>query len=163
MNKLVVPAILVSITLVAGIFAFMPVEKASTVHTTIQGTQLTNLDVAFVDDTKTANATATCGVGNAGLVYWTVSNSSFAVSPGIAADVSSTFTLTSDGVFDGNDLEIVLATNSSTASGITAITGATAIDFSLGFDTTGTQNIGDILVSVQCQSGDAANAAATAP
>ena len=35
MNKLVIPAILVSITLVAGIFAFMPVEKVSTVHTTI--------------------------------------------------------------------------------------------------------------------------------
>ena len=35
MNKIVIPAILVSITLVAGIFALMPVEKASTVHTTI--------------------------------------------------------------------------------------------------------------------------------
>jgi len=40
MNKLVIPTILVSITLVAGIFAFMPVEKASTVHTTIA----TNID-----------------------------------------------------------------------------------------------------------------------
>lgn len=40
MNKLVIPAILVSITLVAGVFAFMPVEKASTVHTTIA----TNVD-----------------------------------------------------------------------------------------------------------------------
>jgi len=35
MNKLVMPALLVSITLVTGIFAFMPVEKVSTVHTTI--------------------------------------------------------------------------------------------------------------------------------
>lgn len=40
MNKLVIPTILVSITLIAGIFAFMPVEKASTVHTTIA----TNID-----------------------------------------------------------------------------------------------------------------------
>ena len=35
MNKIVIPVILVSITLVAGIFALMPIEKASTVHTTI--------------------------------------------------------------------------------------------------------------------------------
>ena len=36
MNKIVIPAILVSITLVAGIFALMPIEKAGTVHTTLQ-------------------------------------------------------------------------------------------------------------------------------
>jgi len=35
LNKIVIPAILVSITLVAGIFALMPIEKAGTVHTTI--------------------------------------------------------------------------------------------------------------------------------
>jgi len=40
MNKLFIPTILAVIVLVAGIFAFIPVEKASTVHTTIQGTQL---------------------------------------------------------------------------------------------------------------------------
>ena len=35
MKKLVIPAILAATVLVAGAFAFMPVEKASTVHTTI--------------------------------------------------------------------------------------------------------------------------------
>jgi len=40
MNKLTIPAILVATVMVAGIFAFMPVQQASTVHTTIQGTQL---------------------------------------------------------------------------------------------------------------------------
>ena len=35
MNKIVIPAILAVTIVVAGIFAFMPVEKASTVHTTI--------------------------------------------------------------------------------------------------------------------------------
>jgi len=35
MNKLTIPAILVATVMVAGIFAFMPVEKASTVHDTI--------------------------------------------------------------------------------------------------------------------------------
>jgi len=35
MNKLTIPAILVATVMVAGIFAFMPVQEASTVHTTI--------------------------------------------------------------------------------------------------------------------------------
>ena len=35
MNKIVIPAILAVTILLAGIFAFMPVEDASTVHTTI--------------------------------------------------------------------------------------------------------------------------------
>ena len=34
MNKLTIPAILAATVMVAGIFAFMPVEQASTVHTT---------------------------------------------------------------------------------------------------------------------------------
>jgi len=35
MNKLVIPAILVATVMVAGIFAFIPVEQATTVHTTV--------------------------------------------------------------------------------------------------------------------------------
>ena len=35
MNKLTIPAILAATVMVAGIFAFMPVEQASTVHTTL--------------------------------------------------------------------------------------------------------------------------------
>jgi len=35
MNKLIIPTILTATVLVAGIFAFMPVQQASTVHTTI--------------------------------------------------------------------------------------------------------------------------------
>ena len=35
MNKLTIPSILAATVLIAGIFAFMPVEKASTVHVTI--------------------------------------------------------------------------------------------------------------------------------
>ena len=35
MNKLAIPAILVATVMVAGIFAFIPVEQASTVHDTI--------------------------------------------------------------------------------------------------------------------------------
>ena len=35
MNKIVIPAILGITIIIAGIFAFMPIEKAATVHTTI--------------------------------------------------------------------------------------------------------------------------------
>lgn len=35
MNKLVIPSILTAAVLIAGMFAFMPIDKASTVHTTI--------------------------------------------------------------------------------------------------------------------------------
>ena len=42
MNKLTIPSILAATVLIAGIFAFMPVEKASTVHTGL-GTQLTTI------------------------------------------------------------------------------------------------------------------------
>lgn len=46
MNKLAIPAILVAIVMVAGIFAFSPIEQASTVHTTIQNTQQTVVERA---------------------------------------------------------------------------------------------------------------------
>ena len=36
MNKLTIPSILAATVLIAGIFAFMPVEKASTVHTGLE-------------------------------------------------------------------------------------------------------------------------------
>ena len=35
MNKLTIPSILAATVLIAGIFAFMPVEKANTVHTSL--------------------------------------------------------------------------------------------------------------------------------
>ena len=43
MNKLTIPSILAATVLIAGIFAFMPVEKASTVHTGL-GSQLTTIE-----------------------------------------------------------------------------------------------------------------------
>jgi len=53
MNKLTIPAILVATVMVAGIFAFMPVEQASTVHDTIQAT---SLQIQTVDSTPAAFA-----------------------------------------------------------------------------------------------------------
>jgi len=97
LNKFTIPVILVATVLVAGIFAFMPVEKASTVHTTlqsstaattahgllqtltastaqtaaIQNTQLNNTKNTF-QTALDGNATASCGAAGGGfLVYWT--------------------------------------------------------------------------------------------
>ena len=47
MNKIVIPALLVSTVMVAGMFAFMPVEQANTVHTTI--TDAINIEDIFAD------------------------------------------------------------------------------------------------------------------
>ena len=46
LNKIVIPAILGITILVAGIFAFIPIDKATTVHTTIQATITDNRNVA---------------------------------------------------------------------------------------------------------------------
>ena len=46
MNKLTIPAILVATVMVAGVFAFMPVEQASTVHTTVIASISASCDAA---------------------------------------------------------------------------------------------------------------------
>ena len=48
MSKLTIPVILVATIMIAGMFAFMPVEQASTVHTTI-GTGASTVLVATLD------------------------------------------------------------------------------------------------------------------
>ena len=50
MNKLTIPAILVATVMVAGIFAFMPVEQASTVHKSAAGQGLQSVTVATAAD-----------------------------------------------------------------------------------------------------------------
>ena len=54
MNKLVIPMTLSAIVLIAGFFAFAPIEEATTVHTTIQATSA---------QTDTIVRTTTAGVG----------------------------------------------------------------------------------------------------
>jgi hypothetical protein len=66
MKKVLIPAILGTILLVAGMFAFMPIDKASTVHSTIQATVIsksaafsdTDWDVAAGEDEKRLTCTA---------------------------------------------------------------------------------------------------------
>jgi len=68
MNKLAIPAILVAVIMVAGIFAFSPVEQASTVHGSISTEVQAVADAICsqsvgggVDDSSDANlATGEC-------------------------------------------------------------------------------------------------------
>jgi len=54
MNKLIIPAILATTILVAGMFAFMPVQKASTVHRSLgsaqQGFAINGIDLIDATD-----------------------------------------------------------------------------------------------------------------
>ena len=57
MNKLAIPAILAATVLVAGIFAFMPVQQASTVHLTLATGDNTSLAGEVTDGTTTLTST----------------------------------------------------------------------------------------------------------
>lgn len=60
MNKLVIPALLLGVVMVAGAFAFVPVGQAATVHDTLL-TEAQDLGDAFCDwsDDTTANDSQT--------------------------------------------------------------------------------------------------------
>jgi len=60
MNKLTIPTILVATVMVAGMFAFIPVEKATTVHTTISA-------VGFAADSLGVGDIATGAIAADGL------------------------------------------------------------------------------------------------
>lgn len=51
LNKILIPAALVATVIIAGIFAFMPVEKAGTVHSTLATTS----SISTLSDTVTSN------------------------------------------------------------------------------------------------------------
>ena len=91
MNKLTIPAILVATVMVAGIFAFIPVEQASTVHTTgtTQGTTSTTTTGAFA---TAGDLVFTCGALSGCVIQEIYINSD-----GTAASVLSTVILTNGG------------------------------------------------------------------
>ena len=67
MNKMTIPSLLLGIVMIAGIFAFMPVYEASTVHTTIQSTTVRIVEVTAEERGTGAgdqddNFTITCPV-----------------------------------------------------------------------------------------------------
>ena len=152
MMKIALPILLAGIVMIAGIFAFIPIDMASTVHTTLgSSTQSTNiLNAQFnnvnstYDTDLSSNATATCSSGSF-LVYWTFSNSTL-------ADVHTTTQLNiDDGVGnDQPDIAVILALGNQTSiSGVTAGTANEVITFSGG---TSFEETGDVMLTVQCQS-----------
>ena len=115
MNKLTIPSILAATVLIAGIFAFMPVEKASTVHTGL-GDKLTAIqddvdkltaiqdDVTFIKTNSAQYRTEwlTDDDPNAIDVYTLSCDKNYTVlgiNVGMATDVADNgFTVTVDGV-----------------------------------------------------------------
>ena len=166
MHKLTIPTILIATVLVTGIFAFMPIDKATTVHSTIQSTQMNQYKAVFVESTTIGNATGGCGSSNSGLAYWTVMNRTLS-NVGPSALTNSTFILTIDGdTDDGDEIQILLNQNKTTASGIVAFTGASDPDIIIGapnISGSGIHDVGSILLSIQCQSGDTVQADSVAP
>jgi len=66
MNKIIIPAIMTATILIAISFAFMPVEQATTVHTTIQASQTvskSDVDVTPASVTDAALASVTVDEG----------------------------------------------------------------------------------------------------
>jgi len=58
-NKIIIPSILGIVVLVAGIFAFMPIDNAQTVHTSIGSVISINVDIDDVEDDSTFEITCT--------------------------------------------------------------------------------------------------------
>ena len=57
MNKLVIPTILLATVMVAGMFAFMPVEQASTIHAGATGVQASQAQIQQAEDLTVRTAT----------------------------------------------------------------------------------------------------------
>ena len=107
MNKFTIPAILVVTVLVAGIFAFMPVEKATTVHTTITADLGSNIDKQdrllsyyFSTGTKNLNDTSNANILPFKTTGWT-GNDTIIVSDGFGTCSVNTYT-TGAGSADGS-------------------------------------------------------------
>lgn len=116
MNKIAIPAILVATVMVAGMFAFMPVEQASTVHVqTIQG-------ISGASATVTANTVTSTNLNNTSEFHWIVleSNEIFTIKE---IEVKSTIAtgLDDSGDFTNfNDVLLFPAEYYTTVAGITA-------------------------------------------
>ena len=148
--------------MIAGIFAFIPIDKATTVHTTVQGTQLNNIDSTFQTD-MSANATAGCGAaGGDFMVYYTFSNAT------TSADVDNDDSLkTRLGITNGTAssdtpthvVSLILGNQTSVSGMISGDSGETInfFGFSNGTSTSISllEEVGDLALTVVCQSGSA--------
>ena len=110
MNKLILPAILATTMLVAGTFALMPVQKASTIHSGLASGAASivrdNLVVTDVDitvpDTQAMVLADNAGIGGASdvEVVWKIADADCAVASFDGAVVTN---LTDDAALDGID------------------------------------------------------------
>ena len=112
----------------AGIFAFQPIENVSTVHTTVQGTQL-NQFLTFTDNDLTSPLNARC------------TNNNFLVHFSIQGADATTLAIDQN---DDNTNEVTStfeATDGATGAGINIISGTiggtanTNVEFTGGADT----------------------------
>ena len=154
MIKIVLPVLLSGIIIIAGIFAFIPVDKATTVHTTIQGTQLNNVATAAQTDLS-LNMTATCSGTTDFLVYYTFTNDTNAAGQGtgitqlgISKDASTTI-----------DTAVTLVLGNQTSiSGVVGGTASATVTFfgngtTTADDFSSQEDVGELILTVVCQSG----------
>jgi len=139
MTKYTIPTILIAAALVAGMFAFIPVENASAVHTTIQGTQFNNVDSFFTTALEGA-VNASCASDF--IVYYILgaldNNDVVTIDLGDTGAADMTLTFQNDA--DGGQTQI---------SGQIAEDGGDTVEFDL------TVGAGaDALITVECESGD---------
>ena len=117
MNKIVIPAILVVTVLVAGIFAFMPIDKATTVHTTLQSasdatTQTTTITDDIADEVRDQdryvywNIDATATITDMVLIPDSNVDISGNLTAALLDEGSSGFTKVDCGNAGGSDLQI---------------------------------------------------------
>ena len=162
MMKIALPVLLAGIIMIAGIFAFIPIDMAATVHTTIQGTQLNNVASNFNLDLKT-NSTATCSGSADFLVYYIFTNASFfGEFPGEGAS-----TLTRLGIDDPTDgststdiiVTLVLGNHTSSSGVIGGDSGEIINFFGAANGSSSSisigEDVGDLTLTVICQSGQA--------
>ena len=168
MMKIALPILLAGIVMIAGIFAFMPIDMASTVHSTllsstdastahdllqtvidstsqtniIQNAQFNNVNSTFDTDLRT-NATATCTTGDF-LVYWTFTNST-----SLFQHQLSTLSISDGGDSDPADITVQLSPLNQTS--ISGIIGGNASE-TITFSGLANGDVGDLLLVVQCQS-----------
>jgi len=70
MNKLTLPALLLGVVMIAGAFAFMPVQEATTVHTVSGNGLISETETAtMLDDVNTNTHTVTFTFSDDALVY----------------------------------------------------------------------------------------------
>ena len=154
MMKIALPILLAGIVMIAGIFAFMPVDKATTVHTTIQGTQLNNVATAAQTDLS-LNMTATCDGTTDFLAYYTFTNDTFGIGTGtgitqlgISKDASTTI---------DTAVTLVLGNTTSISGVVGGVASATITFFgngsSAGNIDSSHEDVGELIVTVVCQSG----------